>query len=89
MSDSRLKELLNTIVKKYNCKIWINKKIGKRTSFVEKAGNEYYLPPEVIYEDEEFIIFSENLNKKDDDFLKKILHEVIEYARNIEKNTKR
>ncbi|ONN26514.1 hypothetical protein XJ44_08610 [Thermosipho affectus] len=89
MSDFKLKDLLNKIAKKYNCKIWINKKIGKRISFIEKAGNEYYLPPEVLYEDSEYIIFCENIHSKDDEYLRKLLLEVIKYARNAEKNSKR
>lgn len=81
MSDCNLKSILEKIARKYNCKIWINKKIGRRISFIEKAGNEYYLPPMVVYEDDKFIIFVENL-KRSDEKLKKLIQEVVDCARN-------
>ncbi|HIP92151.1 MAG TPA: hypothetical protein EYH25_01650 [Thermotoga sp.] len=66
MSDSETKKILEEIAKKYDCKIWIAKKIGKRISYISglKAGKEKFLPPEVVYEDEKIVIFSEDLPEK-------------------------
>ncbi|MBO8160213.1 MAG: hypothetical protein H0Z24_01135 [Thermosipho sp. (in: Bacteria)] len=63
--------------------MWICEKIGRRISYIEglKAGNEYYLPPEILYEDEKYVIFTENLSKKDEKLFK-LIHEVIENVRN-------
>ncbi|MDK2886481.1 MAG: hypothetical protein PWP54_1039 [Thermosipho sp. (in: thermotogales)] len=85
MSDfEKLKELLEKISVKYNCKIWIAQKIGKRISFINKlkAGKEYFLPPKILWENENFVIFSENLNSLDAE-LQQLLNEVIDIVRNI------
>jgi hypothetical protein len=79
MSDFEvLKKLLEQIAEKYKCKIWIAQKIGKRISFVKnlKAGNEYFSPPQILWENQKYIIFAENVNSLDDNFQKK-LNEVI------------
>ena len=63
MSDSDVRRVLEEIAEKYDCKVWIARKIGKRISFISglKAGKERFLPPEVVYEDEKIVIFSEGL----------------------------
>ena len=65
MSDSDVRKVLEEIAEKYDCKVWIARKIGKRISFIPglKAGKERFLPPEVVYEDEKIVIFSEGLPK--------------------------
>jgi len=63
MSGSDVKKVLEEIARKYDCKIWIAKKIGRRISYISgmKAGKERFLPPDVVYEDEKIVIFSEGL----------------------------
>jgi histidinol phosphatase-like enzyme len=77
MSD--FKRILEEIAEKYDCKIWISEKIGKRWSFYRdlKAGREKFLPAELIVENERFGVFAEDFpeDKKDEviPLLKKIL----------------
>ncbi|QTA37677.1 hypothetical protein JYK00_08090 [Thermosipho ferrireducens] len=84
MSDfKKIKEILEKIARKYNCKIWICEKIGKRISFIEglKAGKEFFMPPQIVYEDNEIIIFTENLTETNDEF-HTLLKEVIYLVHN-------
>ncbi|MBO8140157.1 MAG: hypothetical protein J7J43_00300 [Thermosipho sp. (in: Bacteria)] len=79
MSDFKtLKNLLEQIAEKYNCKIWIAQKIGKRISFIKnlKAGKEFFTSPKILWENENFIIFAENVNSIDNNF-QETLNEVI------------
>jgi len=85
MSDSDVKKVLEEIAKRYDCKIWIAKKIGRRISYISglKAGKERFLPPDVVYEDEKIVIFSEGLPKEAKDvvagkILKNLSWELIE-----------
>jgi histidinol phosphatase-like enzyme len=77
MSD--FKRILEEIAEKYDCKIWISEKIGKRWSFYRdlKAGREKFLPAELLVENERFGVFAEDFpeDKKDEviPLLKKIL----------------
>ncbi|ADA67602.1 conserved hypothetical protein [Thermotoga petrophila RKU-10] len=80
MSD--FKRILEEIAEKYDCKIWISEKIGKRWSFYRdlKAGREKFLPAELIVENERFGVFAEDFPKDKRDevipLLKKILDEL-------------
>ena len=86
MSDSKkLKSLLEQIAENFNCKIWIAQKIGKRISFINdlKAGKEFFMPPKILWENERYIVFAENVNSIDNNF-QKYLDEVIKIVRNFE-----
>ncbi|MBZ4661450.1 MAG: hypothetical protein JG779_604 [Thermotoga sp.] len=80
MSD--FKRILEEIAEKYDCKIWISEKIGKRWSFYRdlKAGREKFLPAELLVENERFGVFAEDFpeDKRDEviPLLKKILEEL-------------
>ncbi|AAD36343.1 hypothetical protein THMA_1293 [Thermotoga maritima MSB8] len=80
MSD--FKRILEEIAEKYNCKIWISEKIGKRWSFYRdlKAGREKFLPAELLVENERFGVFAEDFpeDKRDEviPLLQKILDEL-------------
>ncbi|AIY88800.1 MULTISPECIES: hypothetical protein [unclassified Thermotoga] len=80
MSD--FKRILEEIAEKYDCKIWISEKIGKRWSFYRdlKAGREKFLPAELLVENERFGVFAEDFPKDKRDevipLLKKILDEL-------------
>ncbi|ABQ47511.1 hypothetical protein Tpet_1503 [Thermotoga petrophila RKU-1] len=73
------KRILEEIAEKYDCKIWISEKIGKRWSFYRdlKAGREKFLPAELLVENKRFGVFAEDFpeDKKDEviPLLKKIL----------------
>lgn len=76
------KRILEEIAEKYDCKIWISEKIGKRWSFYRdlKAGREKFLPAELLVENERFGVFAEDFpeDKKNEviPLLKKILEEL-------------
>ncbi len=62
MSDSEVMNLLSQIVKEGG-KVWVAKRIGRRISYIEglKAGEELFLPPEVLYDDGQIIVFCEGI----------------------------
>ncbi len=45
-----------------NCKIWICEKVGKRFSCIARYGEEKYSESRVVFEDERYVVFCENLN---------------------------
>ncbi|PLV59981.1 hypothetical protein [Thermotoga sp. KOL6] len=56
------KKILEEIAEKYDCKIWISEKIGKRWSFYKdlKAGREKFLPAVLLLENGKFGVFAED-----------------------------
>jgi len=48
---------LERLAKKYGVRIWVFRRIGRRWSFVEGAGEERVLPSELIYENAETGVF--------------------------------
>ncbi len=48
---------LKVLAKKYDIRIWLCKKIGRRWSFLVGAGDQRPLPSELIFETEEFAFF--------------------------------
>ncbi|WP_041446335.1 hypothetical protein [Pseudothermotoga thermarum] len=73
-----LNKLLPRVVIEKNCKIWICEKVGKRLSCIAKYGEEHYCETRIIYEDEKYVVFSQNLN---DEQTQKQIVEVIKSAR--------
>ncbi len=69
---------LSKIARENSCKIWICEKIGKRFSCIAKYGKEQYTESEVVYEDEKYIVFVENVTEE---ILKVHITEVIKNAR--------
>ncbi len=69
---------LSKIAREKSCKIWICEKIGKRFSCIARYGEEQYTESEVIYEDEKYIVFVENVTEE---ILKAHITEVIKNAR--------
>jgi len=60
MSDfERLSQLLMPIAQKFNTKIWVCEKIGRRLSCIARAGEETYSESYQIYEDERYVVFAE------------------------------
>ncbi|MFZ5951301.1 MAG: hypothetical protein ACOYXC_11375 [Candidatus Rifleibacteriota bacterium] len=48
---------LEVLSKKYDIRIWLCKRIGRRWSFLVGAGEQRSLPSELIYENPEYGIF--------------------------------
>ncbi len=48
---------LERLAKKYGVRIWVCRRIGRRWSFIEGAGEERVLPSELIYESDETGVF--------------------------------
>lgn len=67
MSDSEIKKILEDLAQRYDCKIWLAKRIGKRLAYIDgmKAGKEKFLPAKELYEDRGIVILSEGLDKMD------------------------
>ncbi len=74
----RLNKFLLAIANEKGCKIWICEKVGRRLSCVAKYGEEQFCESRVIYEDDRYVVFCENLN---DEQMEKYLVEVIGNAR--------
>lgn len=79
MSGSEIKKLLDYVAQKYDCKIWLAKKIGKRLAYINemKAGEEKFLPADKIYEKGDIVVFSEGLRDLNSEILE-ILEKVVE-----------
>jgi len=79
MSDSEAKKLLAYIAKKYDCKIWLTKRIGKRLAYISemKAGEEKFLPANKVYERDDIVVFSEGLDTLNSEILE-ILEKVVQ-----------
>jgi len=77
MSGFKIEEILERIAEKYDCKIWLAKRIGKRLAYINgmKAGRERFLPAEKIYEKDNIVVFAEGLKKPIDE-----IHDVLEKA---------
>lgn len=80
MSGSEILKLLEEIAKKYDCKIWISEKVGKRWSCYGnlKAGEEQFLPAELVLESGRFGIFAENFPWNRREELLPILSRILE-----------
>ncbi|MCD6551114.1 hypothetical protein [Thermotoga sp.] len=78
MSD--FKKILEEIAEKYDCKIWISEKIGKRWSFYRdlKAGREKFLPAELLVENGRFGVFAEDFPKEKKGEVIPVLKEILE-----------
>jgi len=48
---------LEVLSKKYDVRIWLCKKTGKRWSFIIGAGEQRSLPSELIFEEDEYGVF--------------------------------
>ncbi len=70
-------DVLKEIVKKKGGKIWVARRIGKRISYIDglKAGEELFIPPEVIYDDGMIVVFSEGIHI--DEWVKSKLEEFV------------
>ncbi|MCX7812758.1 hypothetical protein [Pseudothermotoga sp.] len=86
MSDCE--ELLRMIAQRFDCKIWVCEKMGKRISHVRglKAGEEKYIEPTVVFEDERYIVFVESEELCNE--LKELCAKVIECVRGFTKDFK-
>jgi len=66
MSDCE--KLLLQIASEFGCKIWVCEKIGRRISYIQglKAGEERYLPAQVVFENERYAVMCEieHISKK-------------------------
>ncbi|MDI6862324.1 MAG: hypothetical protein QMC97_02940 [Pseudothermotoga sp.] len=84
MSDCE--ELLKRIAERFNCKVWVCEKVGKRTSHIPgmKAGEERFVPPMVGFEDEEYVVFVQVDEMSDQ--LKDMCGKVIECVRSDRKD---
>ncbi len=67
MLDSEIKRILRKLVEDGG-KVWVAKRIGKRISYIEglKAGKESFLPPEIIWDDGEIVVFAEKVVVNED-----------------------
>ncbi|MCX7653475.1 MAG: hypothetical protein N2Z58_02200 [Fervidobacterium sp.] len=60
MSDfEKLSKLLSPIAERFNTKVWICEKIGKRLSCIARAGQESYTEGFIVYEDDKYVVFSQ------------------------------
>lgn len=53
---------LEVLAKKYDIRIWLCKKIGRRWSFLVGAGDQRSLPSELIFSTDEFGFFVQGEN---------------------------
>lgn len=63
MNIENLKVKLTEIMNNQNGKIILAKKISKRNEFVFSIGKTNYEPSETLFENEEYILFSEGVSE--------------------------
>lgn len=73
------KTMVQQLIDQQQMKVWLSKKRGKRVEFLFKVGTEQFVSPIKIFENDDYILFGQNINKK---LKNKLLKEVENYAEN-------
>ncbi len=73
MTIDRLKNEIEIIVGSYSNKVTFSKKIGKRNEFLFSLGETNFLPSEIIWENNEYILTGEEIGVEVKEKLRKIL----------------
>lgn len=59
ISTSELAKRLEGLSKRYNCKLWIAQRLGRRWSYVTGFGSESLVPARLILESGDLAVFGE------------------------------
>ncbi|MCD6252846.1 MAG: hypothetical protein J7J80_00350 [Thermotogae bacterium] len=59
ISTSELAKKLEALSKRYNCKLWIARRLGRRWSYVTGFGSESLAPARLILESGDLAVFGE------------------------------
>lgn len=73
MTIDRLKDEIELILGSYSNKVTFSKKIGKRNEFLFSLGETNFLPSEIIWENNEYILTGEEVGVEVKEKLRKIL----------------
>lgn len=73
MTIDRLKDEIELILGSYSNKVTFSKKIGKRNEFLFSLGETIFLPSEIIWENNEYILTGEEIGVEVKEKLRKIL----------------
>ncbi len=73
MTIDRLKNEIEIILGSYSNKVTFSKKIGKRNEFLFSLGETNFLPSEIIWENNEYILTGEEIGVEVKEKLRKIL----------------
>lgn len=73
MTIDRLKDEIELILGSYSNKVTFSKKIGKRNEFLFSLGETNFLPSEIIWENNEYILTGEEIGVEVKEKLRKIL----------------